>query len=238
MSAIFSDNLDKIKGICSLRIPPNKQISQCHVTPETLQKRINFIGAHEEVSNTKILCIGDDDFTSIALGLSFKVKEIVVLDMDERILSQINRLANDWNIPITTICYDIRNIYSNLYPETLKSSFDIAITDPPPTQDGISLFLALGFYCLNEKGRFYAAIPYDISYSWTPGLLYNVENLFLTNGFMFSHIEPNFHDYEKVYNKTFPLSSMIRAQRTISKQLNISQLEGPDAFYPTHITEA
>lgn len=128
-------------------LQPKRQYDQFFATPQGTAKKVSILNKKGQISNKKILIIGDDDLVSIAIALfSTDYTSITVLDVDKDILNTVNLIAKDLNLPnITTIKYDLRNPI----PSTLKDIFDVVITDPPYTASGIKLFLNKGLKLLN-----------------------------------------------------------------------------------------
>lgn len=232
LQALSSPAMAKdLQDICRNRLTPDRRISQCLVTPASLVKRVNFISTQENLPENRVLCVGDDDFTSLALCKISKPKEVTVIDIDGRILDKIQSISEANELPIKTVYFDLREVYDRSFPQHFCNSFDIAIADPPTTSDGIRLFLAFAMHSLKEGGRIYLAVPFDHKIQETRKLLFLAENILLSNGFIISHIEPYFHEYEEYANNVFVPSSMIRAIMLRKKPLDIGSFEGKEFLY-------
>jgi predicted methyltransferase len=102
-----------------------------------------------DIEGKKILFLGDDDFTSVAVSKNGNAKELVVLDIDKRILTEIDNISAQYNLGIKTIEYDARK----KLPSDFWNKYDIIFTDPPYTPEGISLFISRAINALNSTNQ-------------------------------------------------------------------------------------
>ena len=220
----------KAKEYCKLRVVPNVEIDQCPTTPEDLVQRIAFMYENGDLNNKRILCIGDNDFASLLMFEVAKPKEVVVIDIDERVLVIIQKIAKEQKWTIKTKKFDIRKLSQTNYPKYLKERFDVFQTDPPYTEVGFKYYLALGMVALKREGACYIIAPHMNLESWSDELLYETEKFLLEHGFFITDVLPSFQSFIDKYGI---ISSMIRAERTnlvkdpfsALKQLNL------DKFY-------
>ena len=220
----------KAKEYCKLRVVPNVEIDQCPTTPEDLVQRIAFMYENGDLNNKRILCIGDNDFASLLMFEVAKPKEVVVIDIDERVLVIIQKIAKEQKWTIKTKKFDIRKLSQTNYPKYLKERFDVFQTDPPYTEVGFKYYLALGMVALKREGACYIIAPHMNLESWSDELLYETEKFLLEHGFFITDALPSFQSFIDKYGI---ISSMIRAERTnlvkdplsALKQLNL------DKFY-------
>lgn len=220
----------KAKEYCKLRVTPNVEIDQCPTTPEDLTQRIVFMYENGDLNNKRILCIGDNDFASLLMFELGKPKEVVVLDIDERVLNVIKKLAKKKKWLIKTKKYDIRKFSQTIYPKDLEENFDVFQTDPPYTEVGFKYYLALGMVALKRRGVCYVVAPHMKLENWSDELLYEIEKFLLEHGFFITDIIPSFQSF---IDKAGIISGIIRAERrhlvkepfSALKQLNI------DKFY-------
>ena len=220
----------KAKEYCKLRVVPNVEIDQCPTTPEDLVQRIAFMYENGDLNNKRILCIGDNDFASLLMFEVAKPKEVVVIDIDERVLVIIQKIAKEQKWTIKTKKFDIRKLSQTNYPKYLKERFDVFQTDPPYTEVRFKYYLALGMVALKREGACYIIAPHMNLESWSDELLYETEKFLLEHGFFITDVLPSFQSFIDKYGI---ISSMIRAERTnlvkdplsALKQLNL------DKFY-------
>lgn len=149
---------DDMKAVFDGRPQVNVALDQAFGTPETAIKRALLAFTNLTLIGKKLLCVGDDDLVSIALGYLLrdlfprqkKAKtKIVVFDLDEGLLHYITKLAREYQFPI--VCENI-NLKEAL-PLKYLNFFDCFYTDPPYTIRGLILFLSRGIGSLKrEKG--------------------------------------------------------------------------------------
>ena len=91
-----------------------------------------------ELEGRKILFLGDDDATSLIVGLLDLVEDITVIDIDSNVIDFLLQKANDLSIKnYNVVSHDLRDPL----PSNLLNKFDLVITDPPYTNEGLRLFL-------------------------------------------------------------------------------------------------
>ncbi|KKR81315.1 MAG: hypothetical protein UU73_C0003G0121 [Candidatus Daviesbacteria bacterium GW2011_GWA1_41_61] len=133
---------------------PIRGYDQFLADSETVVKRAALMDFFADIEGKRILFLGDDDFTSVAIAFYRKAQTITVVDIDKKILDGIQEISDSSSYQITTKPYDARE---KLSPE-LSGKYDIVFTDPPYTREGISLFLSRAVQALdptNQAGRIY-----------------------------------------------------------------------------------
>lgn len=133
-------------------------IDQSKCTVDTAIKRAVLCLKNSSLIGKKILCVGDDDLVSIALGFLLKKlfinmecckTTICVIDIDKRILDYISEVAEGEKLPVKCEQVDLRLPLSKKF----RKQFDCFFTDPPYTLQGMKLFLSRGVEALkNERG--------------------------------------------------------------------------------------
>ncbi len=141
-------------------LKPKREFDQFFATEETSVSKALIIKNKGLVTGKHLLLLGDDDLVSIVLALIGEpYAEITVFDIDTDILNAIEKISADLNLKnIRTRQIDFR--------KDLKSSdmnkFDVIVTDPPYTRNGISLFLNTATKLLKSSG--YVYLYYGNSY--------------------------------------------------------------------------
>ena len=130
--------LDEFKEITKARPRPTADYDQGYIREEDLMQRVAFIYERGDVEGSRIAVIGDDDLISIALALTGMPESITVLEIDDRLINFINKVAEERNLPISAHKFDVRHDV----PEAFRGKHDIFITDPVETLPGITLFLS------------------------------------------------------------------------------------------------
>ncbi len=90
--------------------------------------------------NGRIFVVGDDDLFSIAASLTGMPEKVVVVDIDERLINFINRMADEYSLSVEAFVYDVQQAF----PDEFKKKFDVFVTDPVETIPGLKLFLSRG----------------------------------------------------------------------------------------------
>lgn len=137
-SLVRLPDLSTIPDILNYRVDPNRTYDQFMATPETVMKRVELMSFLKNIDNKRILFLGDDDNTSLAVALKKTANKITVVDIDQRVLDGVRSLANDYGFTVETIHHDLKYAL----PKNLLNSFDIVFTDPPYTPEGANLFLS------------------------------------------------------------------------------------------------
>lgn len=150
----FAHTLKLLEKYSSIRPSPDRDYDQFTATSETIARRGRLLKFFADIDGKRLAFIGDDDFNSVSIGLNGKPAKITVFEIDKRISSAINDIAQKENIEIEIVDYDARK----LLPKSHLGQYDIIFTDPPYTPDGISLFLSRGIELLdpgNQAARVY-----------------------------------------------------------------------------------
>lgn len=142
---------DLVRRFDEITVDRPKAISdydQGFVTTQTVISRIALMAERGDLEGKKLFVLGDDDLVSIAAGLSGMPKEIVVLEIDDRLVNYINDTAKKYNLPIEAMKYDFRD----KLPEKYLGYFDTFITDPPETVEALELSVGRGISTLRKEG--------------------------------------------------------------------------------------
>ncbi|TMC55653.1 MAG: putative methyltransferase [Chloroflexi bacterium] len=128
---------------------PSSRRSLDHVraTPETVARRVGFLDTHYDLDGATIVCLGDNDLTSLAVARQASSARVIVVDIDERILGHIDRVARAQNLRIELYSADLRLGL----PRSVQGRANIVLTDPPYTTRGVSLFADRAVGCLDRQ---------------------------------------------------------------------------------------
>lgn len=188
----------KVKEYFKIRPSADVTLDQSKSLPETSIRRVLFMYNSGAIEGKKIIFLGDDDFVSITLGLFFKYilgknekfyPDIVVVEIDNRIIQTINKIAMEESLNIKTSLHDLRKGL----PQELQGKFDTFCTDPPYTVNGLELFATRGMDALiSEKGK-----QGFISFGHKdPDETLLFQKKLINLGFAISEIIPSFNEYE------------------------------------------
>jgi N4-bis(aminopropyl)spermidine synthase len=171
---------------------PLVELDQCHCTPKTKLRRVVAMLDAGAIGNRRILLLGDDDLMAVALlrfvrQFGLHVEELVVLDIDERLLAFIG--AELEGAPFTVRCmrWDARDPL----PLSLAGRFDTVVTDPPYTTAGARLFLARATEASAGEG---SSVFFSFG-SRRPGAQFEVQQSIAGLGLEIRSLTRDFNDY-------------------------------------------
>lgn len=119
---------------------------QAFATLETSVARAVLLLDKHQLINKKILFLGDDDLTSLAVGLLLKKisksqsqkEALVVYEMSPDIIACLEQSARHLGLELSCHQLDFRQAD----PDLFLNQFDSAFVDPPYTLSGLKLFLS------------------------------------------------------------------------------------------------
>jgi hypothetical protein len=131
-------------------LPPSRwRLDHVPATPDTMAKRALYLAGEYELGGASVLCLGDHDLTSLAIGSIAPGADLTVVDIDEPILDHVTDSAARLGFPLTAAWADLRLAL----PPSLVGTADLVFTDPPYTIDGIRLFLVRALEALRPTGH-------------------------------------------------------------------------------------
>ncbi len=143
----FKGILEKYSEIAKDRPETIEIYDQGFISLEGVIRRVEFVYERGDL-NGKIFVVGDDDLFSIAASLTGMPEKVVVVDIDERLINFINRMADEHSLSVEAFVYDVQQAF----PDELKKKFDVFVTDPVETIPGLKLFLSRGVSTLKGAG--------------------------------------------------------------------------------------
>ena len=131
-------------------LPPSRwRLDHVPATAETMARRALHLAGEYELAGASVLCLGDHDLTSLAVGLVAPEAELSVVDIDEPILDHITDTAAKLGDPVIAAWADLRLAL----PPSMVGTADLVFTDPPYTTEGMRLFLTRGLEALRPTGH-------------------------------------------------------------------------------------
>ncbi len=131
-------SISKIEKILENRPEPDFALDQSHAISSTVVNRALYLLRKGDLEGRKIVFLGDDDATSLAVGLLNLAEEITVIDIDPNVLKFLSESANSLSLKnFKVIEYDLREPC----PTNILNNYDIVLMDPPYTNEGLRLFL-------------------------------------------------------------------------------------------------
>lgn len=148
LDGFFSEVLKKYLEIAKDRPETVEEYDQGYISPEGVIRRVEFVYERGDLLKSRIFVVGDDDLFSIAAALTGMPEKIFVVDIDERLINFINKVAEEYSLPVEAMVYDVQQAF----PDELKKKFDVFVTDPVETIPGLKLFLSRGVSTLKGVG--------------------------------------------------------------------------------------
>ncbi|RLG58311.1 MAG: putative methyltransferase [Candidatus Hydrothermarchaeota archaeon] len=190
----FEDVLNKFVEITKERPLPIADYDQGFIIPTDLALKASFMYQRGDIVNKEILVLGDDDLYSIFLGLTKLPKRVVVLDIDERIIDFVNKVAENENLRIEAIKQDL----SKGLPEGI-GKFDAFVSEPPESFLGFKIFLDRGIKSLKGIGSSGYFGLTRLESSWAKWRW--IEKFIIDNDFAITDIIRDFSIYPERENK-------------------------------------
>lgn len=140
----------KYEEISKLRPRPVQVYDQGVIDSETAIGRFLYMLTRGDIFKKKILILGDDDLMGILFSLSNITDEIVVLEIDKRLVDFINHIKKEYKLEnLTAYEYDARE----KLPDDFVDKFDTFFTDPVETVEGLLIFVSRTLMGLKGQGN-------------------------------------------------------------------------------------
>ncbi len=140
------------------RPAPDRDLDHVGATPATAARRGRWLADRYDLAAMRLLCVGDHDLTSLAAAATDPAVQVVVVDLDERVLEFIDTTARRRGWSVRCLWGDFRLGL----PASAREWADVVFTDPPYTPEGVETFLLAGLQGLRdaERGRLVVAYGY------------------------------------------------------------------------------
>ncbi|HTS99890.1 MAG TPA: bis-aminopropyl spermidine synthase family protein [Streptosporangiaceae bacterium] len=170
--------------------PAFSDLDHVPATPETVVRRALWLDSTYDLAGAVLLCLGDHDLTSLAVGQVSPGAAVVVVDVDEATLEYIDSRAGTLGLSVRCFAGDLRFGL----PAPAVSCADLVFTDPPYTPDGVGLFAARGLQGLanRDNGRLIVAYGYSERH---PTLGYQAQSVAHRLGLAYEAVLPAFNRY-------------------------------------------
>ncbi len=169
---------------------PNRSLDHVQATPLTAARRALYLQSAYDLERIKVVFIGDHDLTSVAVSMISPRTEIGVVDVDESLLQHLAELNLRGTNPTTLRFSDLR---SEL-PAEFSQRYDVFVTDPPYSPEGVALFLARGLQSLQSLVTGRGIMVYGYA-QHMPLLGHKVQREVLRLGFTVTELLPKFNAY-------------------------------------------
>ncbi len=187
----FAQPYAEFVPLLAQRPPAEATYDQGALTAESVFRRLALMYSKGDVGDQSILLLGDDDLLSLALGLTGLPREIVVVEIDPRLCEFIERAARAKHLNIRVIQHDARE----KLPGDLRARFDVFVTDPSETIQGLLLFVEKGLAMLapgsGRAGYFGVTLIEASTLKWNLWERHLLQN----HALVFTHISEPFSLY-------------------------------------------
>ena len=181
-------SLDGLADVLAGVPKPLRALDHVQADAATMERRARWLDETYELAGAHLVCVGDHDLTALAACMARPSLSATVVDVDERLLAYVERVAAERGLAVRCLHADFR---FGLPPSVIGSA-DLVFTDPPYTPEGMRLFLARGAQALRPGGRVVAAYGYS---PLAPALGLKVQREVLGLGLVFEAVLPGFNRY-------------------------------------------
>jgi len=148
IEGLFQDVMENYREIAAERPEAIELYDQGFISLDGVIRRVEFVYERGDLANSKIFVVGDDDLFSIAAALTGMPKKVTAVDIDERLVNFINKVADEFSLPVEARVYDVQQAF----PDEFRSKYHVFVTDPVETIPGLKLFLSRGVSTLEGPG--------------------------------------------------------------------------------------
>jgi hypothetical protein len=213
IAEFFRHILEKYKKIARNRPEAIEKYDQGFISYEGVIRRVEFIYERGDIYG-KIFVVGDDDLFSIAASLTGMPEKIFVVDIDERLINFINRIAEEFSLNVEAAVYDVQSEF----PDELKKKFDVFVTDPVETIPGLKLFLSRGVTTLKGIGcsAYFGITTLEASRrKW-----YDIQKMIHDMGFVITDIRRKFSVYPEEEKNFFRFQNKLPIVKTLGAKID------------------
>ncbi len=219
----FDDVARIFYKITERRPLPVEDYDQGYISPEDVLKRVAFMYERGDLVASEILVIGDDDLLSIAAALTGLPSRVIAIDIDERLVNFINRVAEEHDLCLEARSYDVQEPLG----DELARGFDVFVSDPVETLEGIKLFLSRGAASLRGEGSaaYFGLTTLEASRKkW-----YEIQRMLYKMGFVITDIRRKFSVYPCEDTNFFRYQDKLRIVKKLGTRCDYNWFRS--AFY-------
>jgi len=193
-------SISKLEKILKNRPEPVFALDQSHAISSTVVNRALYLLKKGDIEGRKILFLGDDDATSLAVGLLNLAEEITVIDIDPNVIKFLSEEADTLSIKnYKVMTHDLRESS----PTSVLNCYDVVVMDPPYTNEGLRLFLKRAKQMLrtsiNIEGKEHKVIGKKCLLCFgnkPPKEMQKIQLSILDHGFVIKEMIPYFNLYK------------------------------------------
>jgi len=201
---------------------PKRDLDQFFATEKTSVQKALILQKNNFSKDANIAVLGDDDLVSLVLAkLGFK--NITIFEIYDEIINLIDKVSNENNFNITCVKYNAKETINPTY----TSKFDVVLTDPPYTQNGIELFLDRSISLLSNKGLKGSFIYLNYGNSFKNyNEFFRIYNVFLKYNLVVENVLNKFNSYigAEGIGSTSNLYILRTTQKTSSLDPNVESI--------------
>ncbi|MHA1610624.1 MAG: bis-aminopropyl spermidine synthase family protein, partial [Promethearchaeota archaeon] len=222
--------VESLETIFASRPTVDTKLDQAYADVETSLQRALLLYRNGSLEGKKIAFLGDDDYTSIAVGKlyegffpeepQFIPQQAVVFDIDTRLLKGI-RENSQWDSPeFITEIWD----YRSPVPIARAHHFDVVMVDPPYSFPGLQLVLsrAIGLLQKVSGKEIYLSFAHR-----SPTEMWKMQQLFTSLGLAIVELYPRFNYYEgaQILGNITQMYRLVTTDYTFTSELPIKTTE-------------
>jgi predicted methyltransferase len=184
----------RLKRVAWAAPPPVLELDQCHCTVQTKLRRVLALHEADALVGRRILLLGDDDLTSVAIGSFVErfgsgttIERLTVVDVDPAVLEFIRTQLGGAPFPVDLVEHDLRA----QLPPSLRDGFDTIVTDPPYTLAAARVFLSRAADALGGPG---GSVFFSFG-SRRPEASFHVQRTIVELGFAIRSLTRDFNEY-------------------------------------------
>ena len=220
--------LNLMKKLYKIKPIPTFLFDQRPVTAETTIKRALYAAYRRDLQDKRIAIVGDDDLTSLAIGLLNVSENITVFDSDKRLLKFIESASKKYKLPVKTVRIDLTKVL----PEKYFGKYDVFMTDPTPNPVAFDLFVSVGLKLLKKgSGR----VGYTSFFPSHQPISTKFQNILVKKNVIITDMIPKFTEYDFLV-QTYSPSDIEILKKFDSKDTKLSFHENLTRFETTSKT--
>ena len=143
----ISGDEEIVEYISKKNTSPNLQYYQSYNTIDSLRRRMRALTSLDDYKKNSFLFLGDDELFSVYFAYMNKGKSITVLDIDDKIIENINEANRKYHLNVVAEKCDLLKVL----PEHLYNKFDVFFASGLKDFGGLLLFIYTGLLSLKTE---------------------------------------------------------------------------------------
>ena len=214
---IPENEFEQFKSIIASRKAEEPLLEQRYVTEQTAMRRAVLMNDKGDLTDKRVIYLGDSDLNSVAAILISTTKETVVADIDPRISEYLFEAYMSSQKQVRWVVHDMRVRMIGV----LKNQFETVYVEPPKTKVALDLFLGRAIQCTRDD------VPSVIYLAVKEGEYYSSDEI----NELFKTYKLNVTDHWVDFNEYLD-----GGEKTDLYRLEVSKDSEP--IYPSHFLDA